>query len=207
MKREYLILGFIVQLFAWSSFTIPSSATTVAEASNDAEAVVAAEAGPNEFDDLPEGKVLKLKSSRDFALRKQQYKVLKVYKNTSKVKLSVADKLWIPPRGSVCFQYPASVKKEKGKLKLTTSMWSGGRLKPDVSFDEVAKPEKKILFLRAVVTGKHVDWYHSEFPLQFSEEAQKEIDALATKPAQTKKVVQIGSECNDVGKSKSENSK
>ncbi len=201
MKSEQWILSLMPMLFACSSFTVPVNATTVAEASKEAEAIVTVDAGPNEFDDLPEGKVLKLKSSR-FALRKQQFKVLKVYKNATKVKLSVGEKLWIKPRGMVCFEFPASVKKEHGKLKLTTITTAGKHPKTTESLEEVAKPEKDVLFLTAVITGKQVEWYHSEFPLPLNEDTQKELDAFAAKPAPVKKVVQMGSECNTKSESK-----
>ncbi len=156
----------------------PVARTTLDEALRLAPAAVLVEAGKQQYDDLKEGEEVKTESLA-FDSRKQTFKILKVYRNKTALKLKEGMEIEVNRKSNGCINYSISVKKLNGKLEITNITE-----KQRSHFDSVEVKnthEKEILFLAPNEADpklfEHYGWFVS--PQKYSDELNAKLSSAA----------------------------
>lgn len=98
----------------------------VVEAIDGAAYIALAEAGVKEFDNLKEGEIRK-STNQDFWLRKQAFKILKIYRDRMhRQSLQVGKTIRLNAKANICLGFPITVQRKGNELILTPER-KGGR--------------------------------------------------------------------------------
>ena len=166
----------------------PVLRTSMEDAISTAPIILLAESGKQEYDDLKEGEAVKT-DTMALECRKQHFKILKIYRNTSSTKLALNQDIEINAKSNSCIVYDVSVKK-KGK-DLVVSYLGKTNFQP-FTISTVHTPQKDFLFLvpeRAQLM--HFGWFVS--PKPYTQDLEAKLEAL---PPPTKKTIQLNGDCN-----------
>ena len=173
-----LFFPFLLAL-AFQSFAQckPVEETSLDEAIKKAPVIVLVEEGKREYDDLKEGHEIKTSSSA-FGRRKQSFKILKVYRNNSEIKLEPSSLIDVNEKNNSCIDGPITVQKKQGKLKITY-----GRVPGDYTIDLSYSHDREVLFLTAAESDPkrlaHYGWFVS--PQKYTEQLDSKLIIVGIK--------------------------
>ena len=198
MIHSSLLTGFLVLLGTSSSvLSKPVQSSTVEDAVSKAPIILLVETGKREFDDLKEGEKIKVKQVQ-FECRKQSYKVLKVYRNDSRMKVAVDSTIEVNDKSNGCMDFEMTLEKKQGKLVLRHTDPKQSAVNPWIS-DVAGPPVKEILFLTPYEWSgspnpvfSHWGWFVS--PHDYSAELEKKLPRPIIGSA-GKRHVQLGTDC------------
>lgn len=172
------------------SFAEPVMKTTLEEAIKSAPLILLAESGKQEFDDLQEGETVKL-DTMQLECRKQHFKVLKVYRNSTPVKVSANSDLQIHAKSNSCIVFDVSVKRQGNDLVVS---YLGNTNNQPFTISTKQKSQKDFLFLsnsgNSPTQLEHYGWFVS--PKPYTAELETQLQSL---PPLSKKTIQLNSDC------------
>ena len=190
MKIQYLALLALLlsQTFASAE---PVNRTTLEEAISKAPIILLAEAGQQQYDDLKPNEVVKIDTMK-LECRKQTFKILKVLRNNSKLKLTANSDIEVNAKSNSCESYPIVIKRQDKQLLVHPDEKGSG---PDFTVDIKNSHEKKFLFLSPLEADQnqpeHYGWFVS--PQHFTDELDRKLSSL---PPAGKKTIQMTGDCN-----------
>lgn len=188
MKKSTLVSLLICALSPICAIAESVMRTSMEDAMSTAPIILLAESGKQEYDDLKEGETVKT-DTMALECRKQHFKILKIYRNTSSTKLALNQDVQINAKSNSCLVYDVSVKK-KGK-ELVVSYLGNTNNQP-FTISTVHPPQKQALFLVPERDQlMHFGWFVS--PKPFTQELEAKLEAL---PPPTKKTIQLNGNCN-----------
>ncbi len=188
MKLTKFVLCAAILLQA-PAISKPVATTSLNEAISNAQIVLVVETGAMQFDDMKEGEKRKMESN-EFECRKQKYKILKVLRNNSKVKLNPNACVEVNHKSNSCIVNSIIVSKRGNKLVISRT-----DMDAPTTVDVYNQHEKEILFLSPsqYMPGQleHYGWFVS--PQPWKESIEREC-SVAHKPV--KSVIQLLPDCS-----------
>ncbi len=193
MKIQFSLLMICWTLEA-TAYSKPVAQTDLAEAIAKAPVILEAEEGKVQYDDLKEGETV-VTTSLSFDCRKQSFRITKVFRNNTNVKIAVGSEIELNNKSNGCIDYDLKVKKIKGKLQMSAVDRPG-----DPYFYTPKDPhrhEKDILFLTLndsnPKTLAHYGWFVS--PQAATAELENKIQNWATANG-GKRTIHMPADCN-----------
>ncbi|MBX9720233.1 MAG: hypothetical protein K2X81_02465 [Candidatus Obscuribacterales bacterium] len=193
MKIQVSLL-IVCWALAVAAYSKPVAQTELTEAIAQAPVILEAEEGKVQYDDLKEGETV-VTTALSFDCRKQWFKITKVFRNNTNIKIAVGSEMELYNKSNGCIEYALKVKKTNGKLQLTAVD------KPSDPYFYTPKDpnrhEKDVLFLTLSDSNPkvfaHYGWFVS--PQAATAELEKKIQSLA--PANGgKRTIHMPADCN-----------
>ena len=188
MKLTNFVLSAAI-LLQVPAISKPVATTSLNEAISNAQIVLVVETGAMQFDDMKEGEQRKM-DSNEFECRKQKYKILKVLRNNTKVRLNPNASIEVNHKSNSCIVNSIVVRKRGKQLIISRTDMDAPR-----TVDVYDQHEKEILFLSPseYMPGQleHYGWFVS--PQPWKESIEHEC-SVAHKPI--KSVIQLLPDCS-----------